>query len=141
MPGKKQALIEEIAEWKTEVDNYRSVESNVATIERLRATDIPQFEKEEALQQARYTSLTPAVDAAKEKVDNLKGEIQEIQLLKRTAYEVTRTMNEIKAYQSDVERIEGELASTGSTETADSVQAKLDKVNENLCVYWSCLLC
>jgi DNA repair protein RAD50 len=55
-----------------------------------------------------------------------------MQVLKRTATDTTRFVAEIKAIDKDIERAENELAVTGSVQTIEDVQKKLEGVSSSI---------
>lgn len=69
---------------------------------------------------------------ARRKIDALKADISELTVLKRAAQDITRYNAELRQIQNEIERVESELAATGSVETIEDVQKKLDAVSANI---------
>lgn len=57
---------------------------------------------------------------------------KELQSLKSQAGVVTRTQHEVKSLQREIQQHERDLAATGSTQTADEVQAEIDQCGAHM---------
>lgn len=66
--------------------------------------------------------------------DEIKAELQEISDLRTKATDIARLYQESQKHQLDIEQLESELVATGSVETIEDVQKKLDAATEQLCV-------
>ena len=67
-----------------------------------------------------------------DKLNGLKRELKDIVVLKEHASNVSRTQKELERLKQEIASIENDLLATGSTKTADDVQAELDALTENL---------
>jgi DNA repair protein RAD50 len=63
-----------------------------------------------------------------DKLNDLKRELKDILTLKQHASTVSRLQKELERLKHEITSIEDELSGTGSTKTADDVQAELDAI-------------
>jgi DNA repair protein RAD50 len=61
-----------------------------------------------------------------------KSAHKELQSLKSQAGVVTRTQQEVRSLQREIQQHERDLAATGSTQTADEVQAEIDQCGAHM---------
>lgn len=62
----------------------------------------------------------------------MKQELRDLQVLKSHASMVTRTQKDVERLQKEIRDLEMALASSGSTETTDDLQAKLDEIDAKM---------
>lgn len=68
------------------------------------------------------------------KLNDIKRELKDLHALKEYANNVSRLQKEIERLNGDIKFLESELMSTGSTKTADDVQAEIDAVSADMYV-------
>ncbi len=68
------------------------------------------------------------------KLNDIKRELKDLHALKEYANNVSRLQKEIERLNGDIKFLESELMSTGSTKTADDVQAEIDAISADMYV-------
>lgn len=71
---------------------------------------------------------------AQGKLESLKSDNGELHVLRRFAADVARNESTMRDVQREVNQLEKDLEVSGSTQTADDVQASLDTLARDLCV-------
>jgi hypothetical protein len=69
---------------------------------------------------------------ASENLTALKSDLREIESLKRVAVDVSRLNKEVLDLGRDISNLESELAVSGSTQTTEDVQAKMDELSNTM---------
>lgn len=64
----------------------------------------------------------------------LKAQLEELQLLKKTAGDVMRMHRECEDITRDISKLESELSASGSTATSDDIQAELSQLADKMFV-------
>jgi DNA repair protein RAD50 len=62
----------------------------------------------------------------------IKEEIRDVQMLRRTAADVLRMHRECEDIARDVAKLETELSATGSTATTEEIQGQLANLSEQM---------
>lgn len=65
------------------------------------------------------------------KVTESKTALRELESLRLVATDIQRVLTEISDLKRDVEFLEGQLKSSGTSRTADDVQAEIQKIQES----------
>jgi DNA repair protein RAD50 len=66
------------------------------------------------------------------KLNDVKRDLKDIAIMKQQAGQVTRNQKELDRLKQEIATIETDLSTTGSTKTADDVQAELNTLSEQL---------
>lgn len=66
------------------------------------------------------------------KLNDIKKDIKEISVLRQHAATVTQTQKDIERLNREIASLEADLATTGSTKTADDLQEELDALSSAL---------
>lgn len=66
------------------------------------------------------------------RLTEIKEEIREVQMLRRTAADVLRMHRECEDTARDIAKLEAELSATGSAVTTEEIQAQLTRLSEQL---------
>ncbi|KAF8586295.1 hypothetical protein K439DRAFT_1341218 [Ramaria rubella] len=119
----------ELAEWESEFQRLQGLLPIDASRERLRNTEIPALEQQKKEQEALVPEASAAAERASENLAVIRRQQKELALLKQHSITVAKTQKDIDGLQSDIAALETELASTGSTRTADDVQQEIDNLS------------
>jgi DNA repair protein RAD50 len=57
---------------------------------------------------------------------------RDLQTLKSAALIISRTLGEVKDLQTDIQRIERDLQSTGTLKTASELQREIDQISSDM---------
>ena len=76
-------------------------------------------------------------DQTSTRLAEIKEEIRELQMLRRTAADVLRLHRECEDITRDIAKLEAELSATGSTATTEEIQAQLTQLSEQMWVFIS----
>jgi DNA repair protein RAD50 len=72
------------------------------------------------------------VENSRQAVQTAKLAARDLQTLKSAALIVSRTVNEIKDLQIDIQRLERDLKSSGSLKTVEEVQREADGISTEM---------
>ncbi|TCD70142.1 DNA repair protein rad50 [Steccherinum ochraceum] len=123
---------DEVDEWHRWVTQSQKLAADEKERIELVDTVIPGLEKKLEGERARLSDLRTVADKAISKVDESRGKLKDLTKLKQEASMITRIREEIENLKRDVTSLEGDLAASGSTKTADEVQEQLEKVSSEL---------
>nr|XP_018262086.1 DNA repair protein RAD50 [Kwoniella dejecticola CBS 10117]OBR84244.1 DNA repair protein RAD50 [Kwoniella dejecticola CBS 10117] len=123
---------EEEEQWNSVLQSLRKLQPAVSQCVELRENLIPNLERQVQEDIEALDKVQEEVEEAKTKVQKAKLATRDLQNLKSAAALVGRTLSELKDLQSDITRLERDLASTGSLKTVEEVQREVDQVSNEI---------
>lgn len=121
-----------IEQWKGTLSDARVLIPTEETTKKIEATEIPKLEQDIERQTAELTKKSEEAEKASSVVRVLKDEQRELASLKRVAQDISRLISEGETLRKEVANLEGDLASYGSTQTGDQVQAAINDLAESI---------
>ncbi|KDQ20852.1 hypothetical protein BOTBODRAFT_124714 [Botryobasidium botryosum FD-172 SS1] len=115
--------------WEEELDQLQNLAPKEATMERLRKTEVPELEAELHELERKLESALNDAEKANEQLKTAKNTLKDIQTLKAHASLVARTQGDVVRLKREISDLERDLAATGSTQTTDDVQGKIDAID------------
>lgn len=121
--------------------------------DRMKTIEVPSLEKQLASEEAKLDAEsklaesvswsdyelevldethTPFDNQANEEAKAMKSQLRELRILQTYASTVTRTQKELEKLYKEIKELELSLASSGSTETTDDLQVKLDGIDAKM---------
>ncbi|ELU44037.1 RAD50 protein [Rhizoctonia solani AG-1 IA] len=122
-------------DWAAEVGRLQALLPVEETRDKLRDEELPamQIRAEELdSKTAKATAEAQEVCDTETAVKAVKSIQKELQSLKSQAGFITRTQQEVKSLQREIQQHERDLAATGSTQTAEEVQAEIDQCGAHI---------
>ncbi|KAG8700814.1 DNA repair protein rad50, partial [Ceratobasidium sp. 395] len=114
-------------DWTAEVGKLQALLPVEEARDKLRDEELPSMKKHVDELDEKAVKATAEAQEAENAVKLAKSAQKELQSLKVQAGVVTRTQQEVKVLQREIQQHERDLASTGTTQTADDVQAEIDQ--------------
>ncbi|KAF8895513.1 hypothetical protein BD779DRAFT_1640508 [Infundibulicybe gibba] len=127
-PESIKANERETAEWEQELQRLQSLRPVQVTRDQLKTVTLPDLEKQIQIQEEEVPHLSQAAEEALTKLNEIKEQLKDVLMLKQYAATITRLNKELNRAADEVRTLESDLASTGSTKTADDVQIQLDNL-------------
>ncbi|KII86927.1 hypothetical protein PLICRDRAFT_665598 [Plicaturopsis crispa FD-325 SS-3] len=128
-PEAAKTCRDEEKEWQEELDRLQTLVPHQASINRLKDTEIPALEKQIKEQAALLPALSDKAEAVSQKVKEARKEAKDIAAMRQHANHVSRTQKDVARLRVEITHLEEELSATGTTKTADDVQAELDALS------------
>ncbi|KAL4258232.1 P-loop containing nucleoside triphosphate hydrolase [Pleurotus pulmonarius] len=122
----------ETKDWEEELDRLQKLRPFEASRNRLKTEEVPALEAQIKEHDAAIPDLAKQVEEAIGKLNDIKRELKDLHALKEYANNVSRLQKEIERLNGDIKFLESELMSTGSTKTADDVQAEIDAISADI---------
>nr|XP_019013012.1 DNA repair protein RAD50 [Kwoniella pini CBS 10737]OCF51793.1 DNA repair protein RAD50 [Kwoniella pini CBS 10737] len=123
---------EEQEQWNTILQSLRRLQPAVSQCADLKENVMPGLERQIEEESAALDKVQEEVEEAKTKVQKAKIATRDLQNLRSAATLITRTLTELKELQSDIDRLERDLESTGSLKTVEEVQREVDQVTNEI---------
>jgi DNA repair protein RAD50 len=139
---------EEMKEWEDELERLQKLVPIQASRDRLKRNELPALERQIKEQEAAIPAISNKAEKvrwftvhfvvpltpcqASDKTNELKKLLKDITSMKQHATNVARTQKETDRLRDEISGLESELKSTGSTKTADEVEAELDALTGDL---------
>ena len=149
-PEAMAASAEERLDWEAEFARLQGLLPVQASRDQLKSVELPALEQQIQALEAESPAVSRQAEEvsdriyhftfisylwllqALDKLNDLKRQLKDIVVLKEHASNVSRTQKELERLKQEIASIENDLLATGSTKTADDVQAELDALTENL---------
>lgn len=119
---------EDVQNWEAEVSRLQQLLPLQITMSRLRQTDIPALERQVKEVQVDQPGAAAEAEAALEKLDAARQAQKTLQILKQQASGIVRLIREKSTLEQEIHGLETSLRATGSTKTADDLQAELSQI-------------
>jgi len=119
---------EDVQNWEAEVSRLQQLLPLQITIARLRQTDIPSLEKQVKEVQTGQPGAATEAEAVLERLDTARQAQKSLQALKQQASGIVRLTRERNTLENEIQGLESSLQATGSTKTADDLQAELSQI-------------
>lgn len=132
-PETKRNAEEELTSWSEEIEKLVAVQSDDLIVTQLEAGDVPRFENEVADAKSHQIKANERSAAAQTKVEGLKQEVADLANLRRVGADIARNESTIRDLNREISQLEKDLEITGSTQTADDIQKRLDSLARDLC--------
>ncbi|KIM89254.1 hypothetical protein PILCRDRAFT_218441 [Piloderma croceum F 1598] len=123
---------EEMKEWEDELERLQKLVPIQASRDRLKRNELPALERQIKEQEAAIPAISHKAEEASDKMDELKKLLKDVTSMKQHAINIARTQKETDRLRDEISSLESELKSTGSTKTADEVEAELDALAVDL---------
>ena len=125
---KLREMEEDVQNWEGEVSRLQQLIPLQITISRLRQVDIPALEKQSKEVQIGQPGTVAEAEAALERLDAARQAQKSLQTLKQQVSGIVRLTHESKTLETEIQSLESSLRATGSTKTADDLQAELSQI-------------
>ncbi|CAE6410000.1 DNA repair protein RAD50 [Rhizoctonia solani AG-1 IB] len=119
-------------DWAAEVGRLQALLPVEETRDRLRDEELPMMKKRAEELDSNAAKATAEAQETETAVKTAKSIQKELQSLKSQAGVITRTQQEVKSLQREIQQHERDLAATGSTQTAEEVQAEIDQCGAHI---------
>ncbi len=87
-----------------------------------------ELQKTISSKQAELKVAAEAAEASSAEVTKMQAELKELQALRRVGGDIARLLSEANDLDSEVQSLQSDLATTGSTQTGEQVQAEIDQL-------------
>ncbi|KAH7340554.1 hypothetical protein B0J17DRAFT_704970 [Rhizoctonia solani] len=114
-------------DWAAEVARLQALLPVEEARDRLRDEELPALKRRAQELDTNAEKATAEAQETEATVKAAKSILKGLQSLKSQAGVITRTQQEVKSLQREIQQHERDLAATGSTQTADEVQAEIDQ--------------
>ena len=131
-PAKLDQAKEELKQWEEQLSTLRGLLPVEIDLTRLVEHDLPEVVHAAGELQAQLGVATFHAEEAQASVSEVKDKLEDVQLIKRSAVEVTRLHRETEDLRHEVTKLESELSATGSAATSDEIQAQLSALQERI---------
>jgi DNA repair protein RAD50 len=138
---KLKEMEEDVQNWEGEVSRLQQLLPLQITISRLRQTDVPALEKQVKEVQIGQPGAAAEADAVLERLDAARQAQKSLQTLKQQASGIVRLTREKNTLENEIQGLESSLRATGSTKTADDLQAELSHIQIQGYAKFSNVLC
>ena len=125
---KLKDMEEDVQNWEAEVSRLQQLLPLQITISRLRQTDILALEKQVKEVQVGQPDAAAEAEAVLERLDAARQVQKFMQTLKQQASGIARLIRENNTLEQEIQGLESSLRATGSTKTADDLQAELSQI-------------
>lgn len=125
---KLKEMEEDVQNWEGEVSRLQQLLPLQITISRLRQTDIPALDKQSKDLQIDQPGAVAEAEAVLERLDAARQVQKSLQTLKQQASGIVRLTREKDTLENEIQNLESSLRATGSTKTADDLQAELSQI-------------
>ena len=125
---KLKEMEEDVQNWEGEVSRLQQLLPLQITISRLRQTDIPALEKQSKELQIDQPGAVAEAEAVLGRLDAARQVQKSLQTLKQQASGIVRLTREKDTLENEIQSLESSLRATGSTKTADDLQAELSQI-------------
>lgn len=125
---KLKEMEEDVQNWEGEVSRLQQLLPLQITISRLRQTDIPALEKQGKEVQIGQPGAAADAEAALGRLDAARQAHKSLQTLKQQVSGIVRLTRETNTLENEILSLESSLRATGSTKTADDLQAELSQI-------------
>jgi len=125
---KLKEMEEDVSNWEAEVSRLQQLLPLQITISRLQQTDIPALEKQVKEVEINRPSAATEAEAVLERLDAARQAQKSLQTLKQQASGIVRLIREKNTLEQEIQGLESSLRATGSTKTADDLQAELSQI-------------
>nr|WJN25009.1 DNA repair protein [Farysia itapuensis] len=122
-------------ELKGEIEGWvqRNAECQVALaketqLKTMKENELPGLEQTIASEEAKLASATVEEEQCTEQVTKTRADVAKLRELKRLGSDISRLLGEATEFDKQVEAMQSDLASTGSTQTAEQVQMEIDQL-------------
>lgn len=122
----------EMKEWSDELKTLQDLLPDETSIIRMQSKEIPDLEKQLKEQEAHQPDLADEALKAESDVNALKKELKELASMRQTAQLISRTTRELDDLKRDIETLEKELASSGSTKSVDDVRTEVNELSDKM---------
>ncbi|CAE6462927.1 unnamed protein product [Rhizoctonia solani] len=119
-------------DWAAEVARLQALLPVEEARDRLRDEELPTLKRRGEELDAKAEKATAEAQETETAVKAAKSILKELQSLKSQASVITRTQQEVKSLQREIQQHERDLAATGSTQTAEEVQAEIDQCGAHI---------
>jgi DNA repair protein RAD50 len=126
---KLKEMEEDVQNWEAEVSRLQQLLPLQITISRLQQTDIPALEKQVKEVQLGQPDAAAEAEAILERLDSARQLQKSLQTLKQHASGIVRLIREKGTLEQEIQGLESSLRATGSTKTADDLQAELSQIH------------
>ncbi|OBZ71496.1 DNA repair protein RAD50 [Grifola frondosa] len=119
-------LENELKEWDLELKRLQELAVVAASRETLRSAELPALEQQIKEKEAEIPGLTEKAEQLLNQLNEVNKELKDISAMRQQALLVANAQHAIERLKYEISSLENILSSTGSTRTADGVQAELD---------------
>ncbi|KAH9820100.1 hypothetical protein DFH28DRAFT_1200782 [Melampsora americana] len=131
-PQEKIETENHIKGWQEELEDLKKVLPDELAVTKLRETDLPNLQKELKELEAKWTVSSRNSEDARRNVERLKDQLSEVMLCKRSVMDMTRLHLEAEDLDREIQLLEFELETSGSTKTSEVVEAELEDLATRL---------
>lgn len=125
--AKKKALKADIDDWterQAECQTALAKDAQRKTIE----VEIEELKSTVSAKEAELKVAAEAAEASSAEVAKMQVELKELQALRRVGSDIARLLSEAADLDTEVQNLQSDLSSTGSTQTGEQVQAEIDQL-------------
>ncbi|KAK4051618.1 DNA repair protein rad50 [Microbotryomycetes sp. JL201] len=131
-PQKITEAQDNVQYWTEQLAKLRKALPAEVSLQKLLTDDIPTAEAEVEEATTRLAPQSNRAEASSNRVAELAEEMRELQQLRRVANDVARLSRECDDVSRDITKLESELQASGSTATADEIQAQLAEIGNHI---------
>lgn len=118
---------EDLPMWQEQLAALRGLVSNEEKLQQIRTKELPEVKKDlEGLTESQLPNAMEGSETTSTKVRKLKDGLSELQQLRKVAVDVSRLHREREQLAREVSRLEDDLKETGTLDTVEDVQQKLN---------------
>ncbi|GAC97185.1 DNA repair protein RAD50 [Pseudozyma hubeiensis SY62] len=125
---KKKALKADIDAWTERNAECQTALAKDAQRKVIQDVEIVELKTTIANKEAELNVAAEAAEKSSAEVTKLQAEVKELQTLRRTGGDIARLLSEANDLDAEVQNLQSDLASTGSTQTGEQVQADIDQL-------------
>lgn len=125
---KKKALKADIDAWTERNAECQTALAKDAQRKAIQDAEIVELQNTITNKEAELKVAAQAAEQSSAEVAKLQAEVKELQTLRRTGGDIARLLSEANDLDAEVQNLQTDLSSTGSTQTGEQVQADIDQL-------------
>lgn len=129
---KKKTLMADIDGWTERNAECQTALAKDAQRKAIQDVEIVELQKTILSKQAELESAAKAAEASSADLTKMRAEVKDLQALRRVGSDIARLLSEANDLDAEVQKLQVNLASTGSTQTAEQVQAEIDQLTASI---------
>nr|WJN25016.1 DNA repair protein [Tranzscheliella williamsii] len=126
--AKKSSLKEDIDGWMQRQTECQIALAKETQLKSIQKDELAVLERSIKENETKLKEASKAAELSSSELEKQRGELKELQSLKRVAADISRLSMEAKDLDNEVEALQNDLASTGSTQTGEQIQAEVDQL-------------
>ncbi|GAC72691.1 DNA repair protein RAD50 [Moesziomyces antarcticus T-34] len=129
---KKKTLKADIDGWTERSAECQTALAKDVQLKAIRGTEMAELQKTLDTKEAELKQVAAAAEEASAEVSKIQSQLKELQSLRRVGSDIARLLAEAGDLESEVRGLQSDLATTGSTQTGEQVQAEIDQLASSI---------